>query len=341
MSIIAVNQITDSSGLSAPVFPPGSAQLNPMAGREDKIINGDFNIWQRGTSSILSGYVTADRWQNSIFGGTVTQSRQVFALGDTLGVNQPIAFLRQVVSGQTLAGHFGIATQPIESVRSYAGQTITVLGWARRSSGSTGNMTVEAAQTFGTGGGQDVPVYAISPTTVLLTGSWAPFAVVMSIPSVTGKTLGINGNDALQLNFWFSGGSDHNTRTNGLGLQAIGVDLWGIHIRHGTWTTAATADYRPRDPGTELTLCQRYYESTIAMIYGASVPAGQQPLCGIYFATPKRAVPTFAWGAELQTVNAQSRTVDYITTMGARTYVTATATGNTAYTTYIAFSAEL
>ena len=37
MSTIAVNQITDTSGLSAPMFPPGSAQLNPMAGREDKI----------------------------------------------------------------------------------------------------------------------------------------------------------------------------------------------------------------------------------------------------------------------------------------------------------------
>ena len=237
-------------------------QLNSSAedvNSENRIINGDFGIWQRGTSSALLGYVAADRWYNSFVGGTVTQSRQGFAVGDTLGAIQPTFFLRQTISGQTLPAQYAAIIQLVEGVRSYAGQTITVLGWARRSSGATGNMTLEAYQNFGTGGGS-VNVNVPSPTTITLGSTWAPFAVVMSIPSVATKTIGSGSNDHLGMNFWTSAGSDWNARTNSLGLQTIGVDLWGIHIRVGTWTAADAALYRPRDQGTEFALCQRYYE---------------------------------------------------------------------------------
>jgi hypothetical protein len=224
---------------------------------ENRIINGDFGVWQRATSGTANGYTAADRWVNGLVGGTVTQSRQAFALGDALGSTQPIYFLRQAVSGQTLASHYANTTQRIEGVRTYAGQTITLLGWAKITSG-TANMAVEASQSFGTGGSPSAAVTGISPTTVALTATWAPFAVTLTVPSVSGKTLGTGNNDHLALNFWTSAGSDFNARTNTLGLQTISVDLWGIHIRVGTWTAADADLYRPRDPGTELALCQRY-----------------------------------------------------------------------------------
>jgi hypothetical protein len=289
MSTLAVNTITNVAGSLPPVFPAGSAQLNPLANREDKIINGDFGIWQRATSGTAGGFTAADRWQNGLAGGTVTQSRQAFTLGDALGSTQPVFFLRQTVSGQTLASHYALTIQPIEGVRSYAGQTITVLGWARRGSG-TGNMFVEGLQNFGTGGSPSAVVSAISPTTVTLGAAWAPFAVVMNVPSITGKTLGINGNDHFNVNFWTSAGSDFNARTNSLGLQTIGVDLWGIHIRQGTWTAAATADYSPRDPGTELALCQRYYCRAYANNRFAASAAGQTSDVSVYWPVTMRPV---------------------------------------------------
>ena len=240
-----------------------AAQLNSSSedvNSENRIINGDFGVWQRGVSGTASGYTAADRWRNTLNGGTVTQARQAFTLGDALGATQPTYFLRQTVSGHTLASQFAATAQAIEGVRSYAGQTITVLGWARRSSG-TGNMVVEGRQSFGTGGSPSAEVTGVSPTTVTLSATWAPFAVVMTVPSVAGKTLGANSDDYFSINFWTSAGSDYNARTNSLGLQTIGVDLWGIHIRVGTWTAADAALYRPRDPGTELALCQRYFET--------------------------------------------------------------------------------
>ena len=293
MSIVAVDSITDASGgntTSINGIVLGSGVLDP----ENRIINGAFDFWQRGTSSTADNYVAADRWANFLFTGTVTQSRQAFALSDTFGSNNPTYFLRQTVSGQTLTSAFAATSQRIEGVRSYAGNTITVLGWARRSSGS-GNVVVEGDQSFGIGGSPSANVTAISPTTITLTTSWAPFAAVITVPSVTGKTLGTNGNDFLQLNFWTSAGSDYSARTNSLGLQTIGVDLWGLHIKLGVHTADATALYKQPELGPELARCQRYYENgtgTLNAYYtSGSFGGGTAP---IYFKQTKRAVPTFS-----------------------------------------------
>jgi hypothetical protein len=119
-------------------------------------------------------------------------------------------------------------------------------------------MAVEAIQDFGTGGSPSATVTGTGQT-VTLTSSWAPFALTFSIPSITGKTLGTNSNDYFGLLFWTSAGSDFNARTNSLGLQTIGVDLWGVHIKVGTHTTAATDLYKQPELGPELARCQRYF----------------------------------------------------------------------------------
>jgi hypothetical protein len=256
MSQLRTNAILDASGGNTATI--NTVPLRPgVLDPENRIINGAFDFWQRGTSSTSGGFVAADRWRNIIVGGTVTQSRQSHTVGDKFGVNNPQFYLRQTVSGQSASSHAARSQQTIEGVRAYAGETITVLGWARRSSGS-GNMVIEGEQFFGTGGSPSAGINAISPTTITLTTSWAPFAAVITVPSITGKTIGTDGNDFLALAFWTSAGSDYNARTNSLGLQTIGVDLWGVHIKVGTHTTAATALYKQPELGPELARCQRY-----------------------------------------------------------------------------------
>ena len=281
---------------------------------ENRIINGAFDFWQRGTSSTSNGLVAADRWINSIVGGTVTQSRQAFTVGDTLGSNNPTYFLRQAVSGQTLTSQFGATQQRIEGVRSYAGQTITFLGWARRSSG-TGNMVVEGAQVFGTGGSPSASITAISPTTVTLTGSFAPFAAVITVPSITGKTLGTNANDYFSVTIWASAGSDFNARTNSLGLQTIGVDLWGVHIKVGTHTTAATDLYKQPEMGPELARCQRYYQSfggnaTYERIASGNVFSTTQAYIVVMPKVTMRSAPTLSSVSQLAVQNASGASVN-------------------------------
>ena len=232
------------------------SQVTSLIDPENRIINGAMDFWQRGTSSTSGGYL-ADRWSNNLNGGTVTTSRQAFTVGDTLGTNNPTFFFRQTVSGQSTSAHFATTGHPIEGVRSYAGQTITILGWARRSSGS-GNAAVDLVQYFGTGGSPSSSVL-VAGQTLTLTSSFAPFALTFNVPSIAGKALGTNNNDFLNLVFWSSAGSDYNARTNSLGLQTIGVDLWGIHIRLGSQTVDAVQYYRQPELGPELARCQRYF----------------------------------------------------------------------------------
>jgi hypothetical protein len=81
----------------------------------------------------------------------------------------------------------------------------------------------------------------------------------MTVPSISGKTLGTAGNDWFGILFWTSAGSDFNARTNSLGLQTTDVDFWGIHIREGVWNTADTLLYRQKSVVDELDKCYRYY----------------------------------------------------------------------------------
>jgi hypothetical protein len=257
MSNANIDNYRDRSGGNTATFN-GMALRPGVIDPENRIINGAFDFWQRGTSFTTSVY-SADRWLNSLVGGTVSVTRQAFTPGDQLGNNNPTFFLRQSVSGQTLANQYALVQQRIEGVRSYAGETITVLGWARRSSG-TGNMAVEVGQAFGNLGSPSPAVTGIGSTVVTLQSTWTPFAVVVNVPSLTGKTIGTDGIDHLQLTFWSSAGTDFNARAANLGLQTIGVDLWGIHIKLGTHTTAAVDFYVQPQLGPELVRCQRYYE---------------------------------------------------------------------------------
>ena len=291
MSTLRTNAILDASGGNTATvngIPLRPGVLDP----ENRIINGAFDFWQRGTSTTTGGAYIADRWVNGVGGGTVTISRQSFTVGDTLGTNNPTYFLRQTVSGQTLSSSLGLVQHRIEGVRSYAGQTITILGWARRSSG-TGNMAVEIFQDFGTGGSPS-SVVLLAPQTVTLTTSFVPFALTFTVPSITGKTLGSNGNDHFGFNFWSSAGSDYNARTNSLGIQTIGVDLWGIHIKVGTHTTSAVDLYRQPELGLELARCQRYFQlipSTAGVLAGrASQTTGV--IYGVPLTVPMRGLPS-------------------------------------------------
>lgn len=241
---------------------------------ENRIINGAFDWWQRATSSSAGGYVAADRWINSYLGGTVTQSRQAFSPGAVFGQNRPKFRLRQSVSGHTLASHFAATINRIEGVDSYNGKTITVLGFARRNSGS-GNMAVELAQYFGSGGSPSASINGIGAQQVALTTDWEPFAAVIAVPSITGKTLGTTGNDFVEVVFWASSGSDYAARSASLGLQTIEVELWGVHIRVGTFAASAAFDYVQPKLDEEFRRCQRYYQRRVHVLRGAQSFGGQ------------------------------------------------------------------
>lgn len=261
MSKLKVDNITNEAGTGATDFPNGASVAGnnlptggPLAGFRNAIINGNFDIWQRGTSFTAIEY-GADRWVNFRTGTAATQSRQAFALGQTDVPNEPEYFARTVVSSVAGAGNFSILQQRVEEVRTFAGQTVTLSFYAKADAAK--NIAVELRQNFGTGGSPSVSAVAIGLTTISLTTTFQKFTVTVTLPSLSGKTLGASGDDSLQLNFWFDAGSDFNARSNSLGHQSGTFDIAQVQLEAGSVATP----FERRPINIETFLVKRYFHT--------------------------------------------------------------------------------
>lgn len=250
----------------------------------NKLINGGFDIWQRGTSQTSAGYGSDDRWFNDNNGSTKTASRQGFAAGQTDVPNNPFYYSRTVVTSVASAGNYVLKSQRVESAGTLSGQTATLSFWAKADAAK--NIAVEFVQNFGTGGSPSAAVTAIGVTTCALTTSWKYFTVTVSIPSVSGKTFGSNSDSYLAAFFWFDAGSTYNSRTNSLGQQSGTFDIAQVQLEAGS----AATPFEVRPIGLELSLCQRYYEQGSNSWIG-SFPAAVTMRNTIPFKVTKRGVP--------------------------------------------------
>jgi hypothetical protein len=227
------------------------ANLNggPLAGFRNRIINGNFDIWQRGTSFTGTEY-GADRWLHARSGTTHTATRQAFTLGQTDVPGEPTYYCRTFVISEEGAGNYALLSQKLEDVRTFAGQQVTISFWAKAD--ATKNITINMVQIFGTGGSPNV---GISGTKVSISTTFQKVTVTATLPSISGKTLGTDNNSALNLNIWFDAGSTFNGDTDSLGQQSGTFDIAQVQIEPGPVATP----FERRPIGAELALCQRYY----------------------------------------------------------------------------------
>jgi hypothetical protein len=230
----------------------GDVSGGPLVFR-NKIINGNFDIWQRGTSQTSSGYGSDDRWSNEQTGSTKTHTRQTFTVGQTDVPNNPKYFSRTVVTSSAGSSNYCFKAQKIESVLTFSGSTATLSFWAKADASK--NIAIEFVQFFGTGGSPSSVVTGIGVTACALTTSWKKFIVTVNIPSISGKTLGTAGDDFISFNFWFDAGSSFNLRTNSLGQQSGTFDIAQVQLEAGS----AATPFEERPLGLELALCQRYF----------------------------------------------------------------------------------
>jgi hypothetical protein len=268
---------TDANTASAIVARSAAGNFNitsinngPLAGMRNAIINGNFDIWQRGTSFTGAEY-GADRWNSSRSVTTHTATRQAFTLGQTDVPGEPAYYCRTVVSSVAGVSNFSVLGQFIESVKSFAGQQITLSFWAKAD--ATKNIAIEFTQNFGTGGSPSAEVSAIGVVKKTLTTSWQKITHTVTITSISGKTLGSNNNDMLRLYIWFDAGSDYNARTDSLGQQSGTFEIAQVQVEPGPVDTP----FERRPIGTELALCQRYFCKS----YNQSVDPGAITTAGV------------------------------------------------------------
>jgi hypothetical protein len=235
---------------------------------KNKILNSDFSIWQRastGTTSSTTGYF-ADRWRYALAGGSAkgfTQSRQNFTAGfgaTTFG-QETKSFYRIAVSTTGGGGYTSeLFEQPIEDVRTFAGQTVTLSFWA--SSDSARSITPRLIQNFGTSGSSSVTTAFAAQS---ITSAWTKFTATITLPSVSGKTISAADDHALILSF-------------SLPLNATYTfNFWGVQLEKGSAATAFSTNGANQEE--ELSACQRYY-------YRISNPSTSTPIgLGYYFST--------------------------------------------------------
>ena len=214
-----------------------------FAAGKNKIINGAFNNWQRGTSfaSAADSSYFADRFITnwSAGGATNTFSRQIFTPGTApVSGYESQYFARCAATGATGTTQIGLG-QRIEDVRTLAGQAVTFSFWAKADSARTLSYYIQ--QNFGSGGSSTVNA---SGTIGAITTSWARYSVTVTLGAMTGKTIGTG--SYLQWDIFAA------SQTG-----APNIDIWGVQLEAGSVATAfqtATGTIQG-----ELAACQRYY----------------------------------------------------------------------------------
>jgi len=245
---------TDMNEIGQAVNLLQSAQFS--AGK-NAVINGDFGIWQRGTSINLTsatGTYTADRFKNAVTfsAGTCTVSRQAFTPGTAPVSGYEGAYFHRTTLPASGSITYYETTQFIEGVQTYAGQTVTLSFWAKASSSVT--LTSLFTQNFGSGGSTNVDT---SGSTHAVTTSWQRFTVTIAMPSIAGKTIGTSS----YIGFYLY-------TTTGL-TTSMTIDLWGMQLEASNQVSNFQTASGTKQG--ELALCQRYLPAMTGTSLGGNI----------------------------------------------------------------------
>lgn len=232
---------TASTGLAWTTIS-GSPTSYGFAAGKNKIINGDFSVWQRGTSfsSPGTGSYLADRYYVSFDGTpTCTYSRQTFTPGTApVSGYEGVYFFRAAMTSTSTTTSWNIY-QKIENVQTFAGQEITVSFWAKADSARS--VGFNFLQQFGSGGSGDV--FGGAGSVASVTTSWQRFTYTLTLPSIAGKTIGTGSSLTLYVTLPVS--------------STTVVDIWGVQVEAGS--SATTFQTATGTIQGEVAAAQRYY----------------------------------------------------------------------------------
>jgi hypothetical protein len=267
---------------------------------KNPVINGNFDIWQRGTSfaAAVDTAFCADRWQTTRAGTTVNLT----ATQDTSVPNRNAQYslkFQQVTSGATSLVQYA-ARQLIENsnILPLLGKAATLSFWYK--SNKTGSHGYRVLGNYNTGGTDQASTFTVSVAdtweykTIAITAFSAVSAVSAS-PTATGALV------------------DIGFRVNGQGFTTLSTNdyfqISQVQLEQGSYATTFS-----RAGGTiqgELAACQRYYwrnagdtsSATGAFMpmifYTANSTTGL--VSSIQYPVKMRAIPSLANGGTAQT----------------------------------------
>jgi hypothetical protein len=256
------------------------------------IINGGFDIWQRGTSIANTASYTqycTDRFQVNR-GGLATGATISRQSSGLTGIQYAARVQRDSGNSNTGAIYFLTALETADSYR-FAGQTVTISFYARAGSNySSASSALGVRLDYGTGTDQSMGTgftgqTAVVTQTATLTTSWQRFTYTGTV-SATATEIGF-------YSFYTPVGT---ASTNDY------YEITGIQLEVGNKATPFI-----RAAGNiqgELAMCQRYYQApsltpSALMIYGGSSSGGFAANAYSHFVFPvqMRTTPTLTFYA--------------------------------------------
>jgi hypothetical protein len=268
---------------------------SPFVAGKNKVINADFEVWQRGTSFTAYGSYWADRWTSTGDRTSPSFTRQTFTPGAAPVAGYEGEYYARWVPGS--GGTFSNMQQRIEDVRVYANQSVTLSYFAKISTGTATNSPF-IIQNFGSGGSAEV---STALTTSTITTTWTRFTHTFTVPSVSGKTIGTSSYlNLLPLRFETA--------------STANVDVWGIQLEAGS-TVSDFVTASGNSPQAELAMCQRYYWRT----------ANKEQRFGLCFSfNTTQAYGTITFPTQMRTspsvMDTTGTAANYMVFIGATTY---------------------
>ncbi len=262
----------------------GNQAIGFGGGVVNKLINGNFCVWQRGTSFTSNGY-TADRWRLNKSGtGTTTVSQQDFTVGQTDVPDNPKHFIRLAKSSGTSSGYNDYIAQRVEGVETFASTQCTLSFYCKSASGNP-NIKIQVSQNFGSGGSPSTAV-TTDISTDTTSSSWTKKSFTFTPASISGKTLGTNDE-----------GTTHYLEIRIMieGAATSSADFAQVQLERGP----QASDFVVTDFATERAKCLRYYQRYHAngadqIVASGAITRSDAVDAFVPIAAPMRTDPTFS-----------------------------------------------
>ena len=210
------------------VFSGGAGGVNTGGFMRNRIINGAFDIWQRGTSFTSSSVneYSADRWRTEGYNTNSVISQQTFTVGQTAVPGYPRYFCR--VTTSSAPSNYWAFQQRIECPHNINGDgTYTLSFWVKAVSGTI------AAGTFKYGI-NDNSTYS-NPA---ITTTWQKISVTQTLSGVSES----------------SGYLSIYIVSIGSGVSSLSVDIASVQVEVGSVATPFEREIYSQT----LAKCQRY-----------------------------------------------------------------------------------
>jgi hypothetical protein len=307
MSTLAVNAVTDANGGNTATINSMTPTADSLQGFRNRIINGDMRIDQRNAGASVTpgnGDYTLDRWSAS------QPAASKFSVQQNAGSVTPPASFEYYLGVTSLSAYTVGASEAFSVQQRIEGFNVADLGWGTANAKTvTLSFWVRSSLT-GTFGGsfRNSAVNRSYPFTysISVADTWE-YKTVTVAGDTSGTWLKTNGN-GINVAFALGAGASvsgtagaWNSNNNSSATGAVSVvgtsgATWyitGVQLEVGSVATP----FERRPYGTELALCQRYFERYTGPNSHAGLYSGSTYIGHIFYKVRKRARPTISNGS--------------------------------------------